>query len=171
MADSVNIDVQNINELLRNLEKADKTVRQSAFKGLQMGAMAVINDAKENLRQNTPPNIVTGLLRASGKVQKVEDETLDMGFFDTTNQGHGYASYVEYGRRSGKFPPLDAIEEWAKKKLGIKDEREARTVGFLIARRIAREGSTPHPFFIPAIKKNSRGILQAMKDAIATVTR
>ena len=169
MADSVNIDVQNINELLRNLEKADKTVRQAAFKGMQKGAMTVINDAKSNLRLNT--SVVTGLLRASGRVVKVDDETLDMGFFDTTNQGHGYAAYVEYGRRSGKFPPLDAIAEWAHKKLRIKDEREARSVGFLIARKIARDGSTPHPFFIPAIRKNSRGILQAMKDAIANVTR
>ena len=169
MADSVNIDVQSINELLRNLEKADKNVRRAAFEGMRKGAMAVINDAKSNLRQNT--SVVTGLLRASGKVQKVDDETMDMGFFDTTNAGHGYAFYVEYGRRAGKFPPIDVIAEWVHKKLRVKDERESRSIGFLIARTIARHGSTPHPFFMPAVKKNQRGILNAMQDAIRNVTR
>ena len=169
MADSVDITVQGLNELLRNLEKADKTVRSAAMNGMRTGAMLVINDAKNNLRQGG--NIVTGLLRASGKVVKVDDETMDMGFFDTTNKGNGYAYFVEYGRRSGKFPPLDVIAEWVHKKLRVKDEKEARSIGFLVGRKIAREGSTPHPFFIPAMKKNQRNIVKAIKEAIAKVTR
>lgn len=169
MADSVDMTVQGLNELLRNLEKADKTTRDAAMKGMRMGAMLVIADAKDNLRENK--SVVTGLLRASGKVVNIDDETMDMGFFDTTNQGNGYAYYVEYGRRSGKFPPLDVIAEWYKKKFRIEDEKVARSIGFLISRKIAREGTNPHAFFIPAMKKNNRNILKAMKEAIAKVTR
>lgn len=169
MADSVNINVQNIGQLLRNLQKTGMEVRRAAMTGMRKGAMHVIADAKENLRQNK--SVVEGLLRASGKVQKFDDETMDMGFFDTSNEGHGYAYYVEYGRRAGKFPPVDVIVEWAKKKFRIKDERESQSIGFVIARRIAKQGSNPHPFFMPAVKKNQRVILDAMRDAIRNVTR
>lgn len=169
MADAVDFTVQGLNELLRSLEKADKRVRDAAFKGLQAGAQWVINDAKDNLRDND--SIVTGLLRSSGRLEKIDDETLDVGFFDTTNRGHGYAMFVEFGRRAGKFPPIDEMIQWVQKKLRIEGDKESRTLGFLIARKIAREGSAPHPFFIPSIKKNQRNIVKAMRDAVTQATR
>jgi hypothetical protein len=68
-----------------------------------------------------------------------------------------YAGVIEFGRRIGKFPPLDAIARWAQRKLRVArvisrgkrkgtattramTEKEARSAAFPIARAIARRG-------------------------------
>lgn len=157
------ISVEGMNEVLAAIRRVAPQVQQATMKGLQEGGLAIIADAKDNLRQNH--SVVTGLLRASGKVQKVDDETLDVGFFDTQNR-QGYAEYVEYGRRSGRFPPLQNLAAWAYKKFHLKDWRAANALGFQIARKIAREGSTPHPFFSPAIEKNKETIVKKVREAV-----
>lgn len=162
------IALEGLDKVLKGFDKADKEVQKAAMQGLTKGGMNIIADAQVNLRENG--SVVTGLLRQSGKVQKVDDTTLDVGFFDTTNQHSGYALFVEYGRRAGKFPPLDELIQWARKKFRL-DEKEAKTVGFLTARKIAREGSEPHPFFQPAVKKNHRAILKAVQDAVRRKTK
>jgi hypothetical protein len=51
-----------------------------------------------------------------------------------------YGEVVELGRRPGKaFPPVDPIALWARRKLGV-SEKESRSVGFAIARKIAIHG-------------------------------
>lgn len=158
------ISLEGLDKVTAALERTDKVVRDAAMKGLRKAGMEIIADAQVNLRNNT--SVVTGLLRQSGKVQKgPSDTSLDVGFFDTTNQHSGYALYVEYGRRAGKFPPVDELVQWARKKFRL-DEKAARSVGFLTARKIARQGSEPHPFFMPAVKKNYQKILNAVSDAV-----
>lgn len=56
-----------------------------------------------------------------------------------------YWKYVEYGRRPGKMPPIDAIAEWIRIKPIIPEPingkvPDTRQVAFLIARKIGREG-------------------------------
>ncbi len=162
------IALEGLDKVLKALDKADKDVCKAAMKGLEKGGMNIIADAQVNLRENG--SVVTGLLRQSGRVQKVDDTNLDVGFFDTTNQHSGYALYVEYGRRAGKFPPLDELVQWARKKFRL-DDKAARSVGFLIARKIAANGSEPHPFFNPAVKKNHSSILKAVQDAVRRKTK
>ena len=162
------ISVEGLENVLRGLEKADRTVRKAAFRGLQAGGLDIINEAKGNLRENM--SVVTNLLRSSGKVQKTGEESLDVGFFDTQNKGHGYAAYVEYGRRAGKWPPIDEMAQWVRKKFRIPDEREARSIGFLVARKIGTQGSTPHPFFWPAVEKCKTKILDRIRDAVRNAT-
>lgn len=169
MSDGTQIRLEGLDEVLRGFDKAGKDVRTAAMKGLQDGALNVIADAKMNLRRNR--SVVTGLLRASGKVQKVGEETLDAGFFDTTNRQGGYASFVEYGRRAGKMPPPDELAQWAYKKYGLKDRAVARGLGWAIAVMIARKGTKPHPFFAPAVQMNRRKILETLARAINKVTR
>lgn len=145
------IQVEGLDQLQRRFARLPKEVQRTCFNAMQAGAMDIIADAKNNLRSNT--SVVTGLLRASGKVQKVNDSTLDAGFFSSENKGNGYAWFVEYGRKAGKFPPVDEIAQWVYKKFHLKDRKEAASIGFMIARKIAREGTKPHPFFSPAIER------------------
>lgn len=67
-----------------------------------------------------------------------------------------YWDYVENGRKPGKFPPPNKIKEWimvkpinpypaANGKLPTINQ-----LSFLIGRKIANEGTEPHPFFKPA---------------------
>ena len=56
-----------------------------------------------------------------------------------------YWQYVEYGRRAGKQPPIDVIEDWIRIKPIIPypingKVPDTRQLAFLIARHIGREG-------------------------------
>ena len=54
-----------------------------------------------------------------------------------------YVQYIESGRKAGsKFPPLEPIVQWAKKR-GIKTDNSTM---FLIRRAIVRDGIKPRPF-------------------------
>ena len=163
------ISIEGMDQVLKALEKADRTVQAAAMKGLAAGLQNVIADAQVNLRQNK--SVVTGLLRQSGKVQKIDDLNLDAGFFDTQNRQSGYAYFVEYGRRAGRMPPPDELAAYAYKKLQLKDWKAARAIGWAMAVKIAKEGTTPHPFFNPAIDKNKRRLVQIIQDAINRATR
>lgn len=163
------ISVEGLDQVIKGLERAGKQVQAAAMKGLTKAALNVVADAQDNLRKNH--SVVTGLLRQSGKVQKVDDLNVDAGFFDTQNKEGGYALYVEYGRRAGKMPPPDMLEAYAYKKFQLKDWKTARAMGWAMAVKIAREGTKPHPFFNPALEKNKRLIVQTVQDAINKATQ
>ncbi len=163
MAYGGSIGLEGMEQVLLNMRNCKEQARQAAMKGLQRGGMDVIADSKLNLRQNG--SVVTGLLRASGKVNKVDDETLEVGFFDTTNR-EGYASFVEYGRRAGGFPPPQNLAAWAYKKFHLRDWAAANSMGHALAHKIAREGTQPHPFFGPALQKNKENIVRRVGEEI-----
>lgn len=149
------ISVEGVEQVSRALKNANTNICQAAYVGLQVAAQDIINDAKENLRSDG--GVVTGLLRASGHVQKGSEGEIIAGFFDTTNGNGGYALYHEFGRRAGKMPPPDALIAWAYKKYHLKDWKIARSMGWAMAKMIARKGTQPHPFFVPAVNKNTKG--------------
>lgn len=182
MADNYNgsLQLEGLDTVLAAFDRTKVTVRKAAMRGLEKGAMDIIADAKDNLRSNG--SVVTGLLRSSGKVQKVDETTLDAGFF-RDEAGAGYAFYVENGRRAGKMPPIDEILAWLKKKhsnrvdplnaikaaaVFTKQSYESllRSTAFLIARAIGRNGTQPHPFFAPAVDRNKRRIVTRIKNEL-----
>lgn len=167
MSQGGSIELEGLDKFLKALEGADRKVVDAALEGLEAGGMEIIADAQTNLRDNS--SVVTGLLRQSGKVTRKGDD-ITVGFFDTTNRT-GYAEYAEYGRRSGKFPPVDELVAWTYKKFHLQDWKLARNIGFLVARKIATKGSEPHPFFNPAVKKNHNKILNAIRDAVRKATK
>lgn len=68
-----------------------------------------------------------------------------------------YGEVIEYGRRPGKaMPPVEPIAKWARSILGITDAKEARSVGFAIARKIAVEGFEGAHMFEEAWKENEK---------------
>ena len=57
-----------------------------------------------------------------------------------------YWKYVEYGRKSGKFPPLNKIEEWIRIKPIVPSSKSrkipsTKQLAFLISRSIAKNGT------------------------------
>lgn len=157
------IELEGLDQLRRNLAKADKVVVEATMAGLTEAGAEIIADAKENLRSNG--SVVTGLLRAAGRVIRKGLE-LTVGFFDTTNRNSGYALYVEYGRRAGKMPPPDELAAWAYKKHHLKDWKVARALGWAMAIKIAAQGTRPHPFFEPAVNKHRARIEKYVKQEV-----
>lgn len=157
------IALEGLDKVLKSLKELKPEMQKAAMDGMQKGAMSILADAQINLRSNG--SVVTGLLRQSGKVQKVNDATLDIGFFDTTNRGTGYAYYVENGRRAGRMPPPDELIQYCKKKLRMAPN-EAKKAGWAMAIKIAKKGTKPHPFFSPAVNKNRQKLLDYLEKAI-----
>lgn len=63
--------------------------------------------------------------------------------------GAFHSEFMENGRRSGKFPPINVIEEWieVKKNLPPIFREKKKQFAFLIARKIANEGiQVPNEF-------------------------
>lgn len=182
------ISIDGEKELYLNMQRTMDGNIAAARQGLRKGAMEIINDAKRNLRGNS--SVVTGQLRASGKVQAVDgdEDAVDAGFF-SQGKKNGYAYFVEYGRRSGKMPPVEMLMEWMRKRTtqsaalksalvhieGRRVRRESaytkddllRSAAWGLAKWIAKHGTKPHPFFAPAVEKNEKAITDAIKDAIA----
>lgn len=164
MSETGAIYVEGLDELLRKMDRLPADVQRECFKAMQTASLDIIADAKGNLRVNG--SVVTGNLRASGKVQKVDDKTLDVGFFSSDARDKGYASYVEHGRKPGKMPPPDILEAWAYKKFRL-SHKEARSAAWALARSIAKKGTKPHPFFEPAVESGWRKMI----DKIAKIVK
>lgn len=156
MSDTGAIYVEGLDELLRKMDRLPADVQRECFKAMQIASLDIIADAKTNLRVNG--SVVTGNLRASGKVQKVNDKTLDVGFFSSDARDKGYASYVEHGRKPGKMPPPDILEAWAYKKFRL-SHKDARSMAWAMARSIAKKGTKARPFFEPAVESGWRKMI------------
>ena len=163
MSDTGAIYVEGLDELLRKMDRLPAEVQRECFKAMQRASLDIIADAKSNLRVNG--SVVTGNLRASGKVQKVDDKTLDVGFF-SSDSDKGYASYVEYGRKPGKMPPPDILEAWAYKKFRL-SHKDARSMAWALAHSIAKKGTKARPFFEPAVESGWRKMI----DKIAKIVK
>lgn len=174
-------------ELYANMQKSLFSLTEAGRKGLRQAGMNIIADAKQNLKNGG--HIATGVLMASGRVQKVEGDpdSIDVGFFSKDSK-NGYAYFVEYGRRSGKMPPVDMLMEWMRKRTskssalksalahieGRRVRRESaytkdyllRSAAWGLAKWIAKHGTRPHPFFGPAVEKNKMDIERAISTAV-----
>lgn len=164
MSETGAIYVEGLDELLRKMDRLPAEVQRECFKAMQTASLDIIADAKGNLRVNG--SVVTGNLRASGKVQKVDDKTLDVGFFSSDARDKGYASYVEYGRKPGKMPPPNILEAWAYKKFRL-SHKDARSMAWAMARSIAKKGTKARPYFEPAVESGWRKMI----DKIAKIVK
>ena len=164
MSETGAIYVEGLDELLRKMDRLPAEVQRECFKAMQSASLDIIADAKGNLRANG--SVVTGNLRASGKVQKVDEKTLDVSIFSSDVENKGYARYVEYGRKPGKMPPPDILEAWAYKKFRL-SHKDARSAAWALARSIAKKGTKARPYFEPAVESGWRKMI----DKIAKIVK
>jgi len=66
-----------------------------------------------------------------------------------------YASDVEFGRSAGTMPPIAPLQKWVRRKLGVSDEKQARSLAFAIALSIKRRGIAASPYLRPAIEQTA----------------
>jgi hypothetical protein len=51
-----------------------------------------------------------------------------------------YLEFLDTGRGPGKFPPITPLIKWAQSKFGV-DEKEAKSIAFLVGRKISELGT------------------------------
>lgn len=125
-----------------------------------------IEEARRNLDENDT--------NASYELYNSFETIIDVGqdYFKVSVSLADYWKYVENGRGPGRYPPIDKIREWVEvKPVSITPGMNGRTpsveqVSFLIARKIANEGTEAQPFFEPAKEKAIDRFNDAINEAI-----
>lgn len=141
---------------------------------LEKVALDFQSEAQAILRKNG--NVITGRLVNSIKVQPAQVTPNGIVVPVTMLQ---YGEWVNDGaeRRSGKQPPVQAIEQWIKlKRISVpKQFKNVRQFAFAVARKIGEGGQRyrkPYPFIQPAlqytINKNLQGIAAAVAVDVST---
>lgn len=165
------IKVEGLRSIRADFDAVKGVIDRAAMEGLERVGLEIVAEAKLNLNHNRTNN--TGLLRASGKVQK-DEKGVDAGFF-SSDLDDGYAAYVEFGRgptkQAGTIPLRTSLKAWVHRKLGIPYGKELDSATYLIARKIHRRGTKPQPFFAPAVKKFEDKIAAIVDKAVKEKTR
>ncbi len=140
--------VENVGDALRKLSGA---LRAEYMALLAKTATGIEADAKETLE----PKTYTGQARAMTTSAPVKD-----GLTWIVRSSAKHARRVEEGTKPGTNPNVEALERWGWKKL------KQRGLGWLIARKIRKQGIEPYPFFRPAIKRAAGPYRTAVRDIL-----
>lgn len=131
----------NIDRLVRRIDEFIVGAREE-FEQAMEKSLATI---QEEVVIRTPVGVgdsPTGHLRGSIKTSRAGSNAYALrGRVGTSAE---YAEPVELGSKP-HFPPVNALVRWVQLKLGIPNEKEARSVAFAIA-RIKSRSSTPGLF-------------------------
>ena len=100
-------------------------------------------------------------MRASGPWEnalRVEVAPINGGGLRGIISGADYTYYMQHGRKAGKMPPIQAIEQWilARGIRPIQEKMNTNALAWAIAKKIARDGTKRmqaggNPAFIDAI--------------------
>lgn len=129
---SISIDSPDLAQFGADLGNSARVFLEEFERGMNE-ALAVL---EEQIAGRVPVN--SGFLRSSigtnlyGEDMAIRGEVVSIA---------SYGAAVEYGRKPGKMPPVAAIELWVRRKLGINNDKEARSVAYVIARAIGRRGT------------------------------
>lgn len=117
-----------IDEVLSEIDKLMDDVVDKAFQYTQ-----------ENLLDDN--KVDTGTLLQTGNVNR-------NFLYKQIVYPASYADVVNYGRNPGSLPPpVEALLPWVKRKLNVRDAKEAKSVAFAISKAISQRGIQP-TFFI-----------------------
>lgn len=101
---------------------------ESILKNIGINIIKDIQNALSGKRINNTYNASKSL-----KSENTETNLKIKGLF--------YFRWLDVGRRPGKFPPVSVIRAWVASKLGITNDRENKSVAYLVGRKIANLGT------------------------------
>lgn len=110
------------------------------------------------------PPVDRGMYRRAWKVQRTPEGA-------KLYNSMPYAAIIEYGRRpGGRLPPVDILAEWVRRKLGVKNKKEAQGIAWAIARKIASKGTAPRYVLLNSMPAIRQFVNEETRLAIAQVT-
>lgn len=125
------IDTGNLKDLQAALERAPQIVREELETAVTEADLLL----EREVQQRMPT--AHGTLRASVFHR---EEVSDAGVIGLVSTPLDYAVPVELGSKP-HFPPVEALIDWVRQKLGVKSEKMARGVAFAVARKISVRGT------------------------------
>lgn len=96
---------------------------------------------------------------------------VDGYYYSVEFKGPEYWKYANYGRGPGKMPPINVIEDWIiKRRIVPRSDGSVpitnRSLAFLIARKIGREGTKGSHFLEQSIEETQNYFEDKIVDAI-----
>jgi len=137
-------EVKKVNRALRKYgNDLDRDLRNET----QMSLLDLAADAKGNLKSNN--SIATSRLINSVTTTPNTDRR---GGFVIVNAVYGAA--VEFGRKSGEWPNVNALITWVRKKI-TSDAKRAKVIAYFVGKSIFENGTKAKPFLMPAFTRVS----------------
>ena len=152
---------QQLDELPQRLSQAVERGLRRATELLR-GAVAALAEVPLGVAAASP----FGEFAASVTTEVTDESGQKVGRVFLAPPADRYGLFVEVGTRP-HFPPPGALEGWVRRRLGVTQDRQAREVAFLIARKIARAGTPGHHFFERALEANQHRVVAVMEQEIA----
>lgn len=98
---------------------------------------------------------------------------LESGSYSVVMSLEEYWKYIEFGRKPGKFPPVDVIRKWITTKPILPTDNgngnipTENQLAFLISRKIATEGIKPRPLLSETIEDVYNEFIDELIEAFA----
>lgn len=117
-------------------------LEQAGVRGMRKAGAFLVGEVVRQIDRAEPrPAVDTGELRNSANLHPHPD-----GAIVSVDAPH--AAFVEYGRRPGRMPPPQPIEDWVRRKsAGDLTEAEIKSAAYAIRRSIALNGIVPRHYF------------------------
>lgn len=156
------IEVLTLAELPASLRRLRKRDREAVVVGIHV-TLAI--DAHRWIQWSIASSDRVPVDRGFYKRSWRHERTPDGGFLYSTDGVK--AGVIEHGRRPA-WIPIPPLAEWVRRKLGVRDERKARSIAFAIAITASRKKrpglsvlSRAHPKIAEAARANIRRALRA----------
>jgi len=128
------------------------------------GILRIIQNWGNELIKQLQNNLLKNKSNASSSLsQSIEPELkAQQKGYNLSIMMEDYWFYVEEGRRAGKTPPIKNIYDWIENKREIQSKfiskstdtiAATKSLVYVIARKIGREGTRAKPFVSPALKQ------------------
>jgi len=130
----IDLEIRDVNGIIERFPRAGQIIDRHTSRAMR----ATLDVVEESVSGETPVN--TGNLR-NGWTTEIHGRPTAAFYEGKVMNPVSYALPVETGRKPGKWPPIDAIEMWVIRKLGIAAGAESRSVAFVIARKIGESGT------------------------------
>ena len=159
---NIELSAAGLDAIARGMQAAPKIVEQE-----MLAAMTLVTTALEGEVKDEWP---TGVFNSREQIHGDAFAT-PAGVLGVVGTPSPYAPVIEFGRKPGKGVSREGQESialWAKAKLGV-DEVKARSVAFLIARKIKQRGQPAEKVFTRVLYANRGQINRAFEDAAARI--
>jgi hypothetical protein len=156
----------NAGPLAQALRNSPATIKKYLSPALTLSVLNIARQAKRNLRAH-------GSMAYSTLINSINSFTSLDGLEAEAFAGTTYARYVEEGTRGGGYPNQQTIIDWLRvKRISPRDpEMSDSELAYLIARKIALQGTPAAPFMEPAFQSEKEAAIKRVNTAVRRAIR
>lgn len=153
MAALATIELSGMDAVLEAFKRAPDMVREELLRAATTVDLWLLGEVKEAMPT------ATGLTRAS---LFHRETALPEGAIGVVASAQPHVVYVELGTKP-HWPNMQALRDWVRIKFGLTEEKEIRSVAYLVGRKISLRGTEAVHVF-----KNAATAAQPMIDQVAS---